>query len=192
MSRARFLLGLDGGNTKTIALVGRLDGTIVGAARVHRSSDIYTVSLDAAVATFHDVADRALADAGASDSSLAAAAFSLAGADWPEDFAVLDERLDERWPIRSVVNDAMGALAAAIPKGPGVVIACGTGTATGARGIDGRTWHASFWQEPQGAYELGVRTLRAVYRAELGIDPPTDLTGRVLTATGERDVESLL
>jgi N-acetylglucosamine kinase-like BadF-type ATPase len=72
------------------------------------------------------------------------------------------------------------------------VIVCGTGTATGARGPDGTAWHSGFWQEAQGAHELGVRTLQAVYRSELGIDPPTVLTERVLAATGEPSVEALL
>jgi N-acetylglucosamine kinase-like BadF-type ATPase len=72
------------------------------------------------------------------------------------------------------------------------VIVCGTGTATGARGADGRTWHSSFWQETQGGHELGVRALQAVYRADLGIDPPTELTPRLLEATGEPSVEALL
>ena len=38
--------------------------------------------------------EKALAAAGASSSDLAASAFSLAGADWPEDFVLLRERAD--------------------------------------------------------------------------------------------------
>ena len=41
-------------------------------------------------------------------------------------------------------------------------------------------WHSSYWQEPEGAEQLAQQTLRAVYRAELGIDAPTSLTARVL------------
>jgi N-acetylglucosamine kinase-like BadF-type ATPase len=71
-------------------------------------------------------------------------------------------------------------------------VALGTGAATAARGTDGRTWHSSFWQEPQGARELGIRALQAVYRAELGIDEPTALTERVLARVGEETVEAVL
>ena len=66
-----------------------------------------------------------------------------------------------------IVNDAMGALRAGSPDGTGVVVACGTGAAVGARHPDGRIWHSSFWQEVQGADELSLSALRAVYRAEL-------------------------
>lgn len=193
MTDGPILLGVDGGNTKTVAVVAAADGTILGGARILRTSDIYAVQPDVAVAIHHEVADAALASAGLDPDALSvSAAFSLAGADWPEDIALLEHRLRPRWPGATIVNDAIGALRAAVPKGPGVVVVCGTGAATGARGPDGRTWHTSFWQEPQGGHELGVLALRAIYRADLGIDRPTLLTERVLAATGEPSVESLL
>ncbi|MBA2719181.1 MAG: hypothetical protein H0U52_08095 [Chloroflexi bacterium] len=195
MTDRPILLGVDGGNTKTVAVVAGADGTILGAARVLRTSDIYAVPPDVAVAIHHEVSDAALAAAGIrGDGGRASisAAFSLAGADWPEDIELLESRLRPRWPDAVVVNDAIGALRAAVPEGPGVVVVCGTGAATGARGPDGKTWHTSFWQEPQGGTELGERALRAVYRADLGIDPPTALTRRILAATGQPSVESLL
>lgn len=193
MTAGPILLGVDGGNTKTVAVVAAADGTILGGARILRTSDIYAVPPDVAVAIHHEVADAALASAGLDpDAGSVSAAFSLAGADWPEDIALLERSLRPRWPGAIVVNDAIGALRAAVPEGPGVVVVCGTGAATGARGPDGRTWHTSFWQEPQGGYELGVRALRAIYRADLGIDHATLLTERILSATGERSVESLL
>ncbi len=189
------LLGVDGGNTKTIAVVARSDGEVVGAGRVLACSDIYSTSPDEALAVVRRAVDDALAQAGATAGTMqpiGASAFSMAGADWPEDYQLLEILLGTPWPGAIVVNDAIGALRAAIPTGPGVVVVAGTGTATGARGPDGRTWHSSFWQEPQAARELGEKTLRAVYRAELGIDPPTALTGLVLDAAGGPDVESLL
>jgi len=190
------LIGVDGGSTKTIALAATPDGTITGAARIDRGSNIYVVSLETALSVFDEAVDRALRDPrGGSrerDTAVVGAAFSLSGADWPEDIGLLEGSLGLRWPGALVVNDAIGALRGAIPTGPGVVVAVGGGAATGARGTDGRTWHTSFWQEAQGSGELGSRALDAVYRAEIGIDGPTALTARVLAATGDRDVETLL
>ena len=37
-------LGVDGGNTKTIALVSGADGAVVGATRARASSDVYSVA----------------------------------------------------------------------------------------------------------------------------------------------------
>ena len=145
----RVLLGVDGGNTKTIALAARPDGTVVGAGRVTESADPYAVGLERASAVIVAAGTEALGQAGAPP--VGRAAFSLAGADWPEDVEELGGILGIRWPDCLVVNDGIGALRAAVPEGPGVVVALGTGAATGARGTDGRTWHSSFWQEPQGA-----------------------------------------
>jgi N-acetylglucosamine kinase-like BadF-type ATPase len=186
------ILGVDGGNTKTVALVARSDGTIVGAGRVLGCADIYAAPLADALAVIERAVDDALASAGARGRALAAPTFSLAGADWPEDHDLLEGKLRSRWDAAHVVNDAIGALRAAIPEGPGVVVVCGTGTATGARGPGGRTWHTSFWQQPQAARELGTETLRAICRTELGIDPSTDLVPRVLAALGASTVAEVL
>jgi N-acetylglucosamine kinase-like BadF-type ATPase len=184
------LLGVDGGNTKTIALVARADGSLVGAGRVTGCADPYAVGFETAIEVINAAADDALRQAGSP--AVIASAFSLAGADWPEDFADLGAALRRRWPSPRVVNDGIGALRAAVPDGPGVVVALGTGAATAARGADGTEWHTSFWQEPQGAHELGVQGLRAIARSELGIDPPTALTDRVLAQLGAESVEEVL
>jgi N-acetylglucosamine kinase-like BadF-type ATPase len=205
------LLGVDGGNTKSIALVATADGTILGSGRSAGSSDIHAVDLDQAIARIGAAADAAISAAASSarvraaagmtgsggpvgppGTQVTAAAFSLAGADWPEDIAELSERLGARWPLGTVTNDGIGALRASIPEGPGVVVVCGTGANTAARGIDGRTWHSSFWQNAQGAHELGVAAVRAIVRSELGIGPPTSLTAGVLAALGEESVEAVL
>ena len=189
-----YVLGVDGGNTKTIALVARLDGTIVGAGR-GGCGDIYGArSATGALTAVEGAIDAALGAPGISRAALRVGCFSMAGADWPEDFAFLHAAFLQRGLGRQVivVNDAIGALRAGSPDGTGVVVVCGTGAAIGARAADGRLWHSSFWQEPQGGRELGFKTLRAVYRAELGIDPPTMLTARVLAFFGQPSVEALL
>ena len=188
------VLGVDGGNTKTLALVARDDGTIVGTGRAG-CGDIYgATSAMAAIAEIEGAVSAALTEAGTDPAELSAGAFSLAGADWPEDFTLLEDAMRARGYGESivVVNDAMGALRAGSPDGTGVVVACGTGAAVGARGTDGRIWHSSFWQVPQGADDLSLQALHAVYRAELGIDPPTTLTQRLLTAFEASSVEEIL
>ncbi|MDP9365719.1 MAG: hypothetical protein M3Q10_16105 [Chloroflexota bacterium] len=199
---AEHVLGVDGGNTKTIALVAAADGTIHGAGR-GGCGDIYAGGVtdsyglgcpEQALAAIDAAVVAALVAAGTSADRLVAGAFSMAGADWPEDFAFLRSAMARRGYGRTVtvVNDAIGALRAGSPDGTGVVVACGTGVATGARAADGREWHSSFWQDPNGAHDLGWRALRAVFRAELGLDPPTSLTGRVLDYFGQGDVEGVL
>jgi len=110
-ARDGVLLGVDGGNTKTIALVARPDGTVVGAGRVIECADPYAVGLEHAVRVIESAAELALAEAGAPN--VGCSAFSLAGADWPEDLDDLGRALHVRWPDALIVNDGIGALRAA-------------------------------------------------------------------------------
>jgi N-acetylglucosamine kinase-like BadF-type ATPase len=192
MGTEGLVLGVDGGNTKTIALLARPDGRLLGYGRALGCADIHSVGEDAARPVVKAAITDALAMAQARPAEVVAAWFSMAGADWPEDVTALEGSLRSAWPAARVVNDGLGALRAAIPTGPGVVVAAGTGATTAARGPHDRTWHAGFWQHPQGAGELADQALRAVFGAHLGTEPQTRLVGRLLAATGEPDVKSLL
>jgi N-acetylglucosamine kinase-like BadF-type ATPase len=190
----KLILGVDGGNSKAIALVTRPDGSVLGAARRLGAADIYAEGPEAALAVTRAAVGEALGRAGAAPADIGPAVFSMAGADWPEDFELLADALagDGFGGPITVVNDAIGALAGAVPEGPAVVVSIGTGAATGARGHDGSVWHSSFWQSPQGSHELAHAALSAVVRSELGILPPTPLRRALLTATGDADVEAAL
>ncbi|MEI7761443.1 MAG: BadF/BadG/BcrA/BcrD ATPase family protein [Thermoleophilia bacterium] len=186
-------LGVDGGNTKTIALAASLDGAVVGAGR-GGCADIYgTSSFDAAVAEIK-AAVRAALPEGVSPADVGTAVFSLAGADWDEDKAALHEAVSLLVPCAevTVVNDAIGALRAGADDGVGVAVVCGTGGCVGSRGRDGREWHSSWWGLHTGAWAMGNDALRAVYDAELGIKPATALTAVALEIFGEPSVEELL
>ena len=207
------VLAVDGGNTKTLALVAALDGTILGVGH-GGCSDIYNHSAHAAdesdagdgAATANDASAAALANAartvraalqaaGVAPADLLVGVFNMAGADWPEDIAFWQDAMTARGFGRRIIaqNDALGALHLAAPDATGVSVVCGTGAATGARAPDGRVWHSSFWQdEAQGSAHLGQKTLFAVYRAALGIEPPTSLTVRVLEHFGVGKVEDVL
>jgi N-acetylglucosamine kinase-like BadF-type ATPase len=189
-----YVLGVDAGNTKTIAFVGHRDGRIAGFGRAG-CGDIYgATSPEAAFAAVETAVGDALRMAGAGNDELLAGVFSIAGADWPEDFDFIHAAMARRRFGEEIIihNDAIGALRAGSPDGTGVVIACGTGVAIGARAADGRLWHTSHWQEPHGSHQLSFKMLRAVYRSELGIDPPTSMTARVLAFLDAPTVEAVL
>jgi len=188
-----YVLGVDGGSTKTIALVADHRGIVVGSGRTG-GSNIYVPRPDMALAAVEHAATAAFDAAGIQLSDLDVGVFSMSGADWPEDIDFIRSEMARRRLGRTVVvvNDAIGGLRAGSPDGNGVVVVCGTGTAVGARAPDGQVWHTSFWQEPGGSEELGRKTLRAAYRAELGVDPPTGLTPHVLAFFGLPTIEAVL
>ncbi len=189
-----YLLGVDGGSTKTLALLAQPDGTIVGTGR-GGCSNLYLLDPNHnGLPEVENAVEAALQLARVQVAEIAASAFNMAGADWPEDIehiATAMQRCGFGQRV-TVVNDALGPLRAGFADGVGVTVVCGTGVAVGARGPDGRTWHSGFWQLTQGAAELGQKAVRAVYLAELGIQAPTTLTARVLDFFGQTSVEALL
>jgi N-acetylglucosamine kinase-like BadF-type ATPase len=189
------LLGVDGGNTKTIALVAHADGTVVGVGTAG-CADIHNArSPDDAVGEVARASAAALAAAAARADDLAAAAFSLAGADWPEDFELLRGGLAGRLELADeplVVNDAIGALRSGTDDGVGVAAICGTGGAIGARNGRGEIFHLGFWPDGTGALALGSQGLAAVWRAGIAVGPETSLTGRALARWDSPDSISLL
>lgn len=199
----QYVLGVDGGNTKTIALVAALDGTILGAGRAG-CGDIYNATVEgtpwpdsasAAIANIEAAVEAALHSAHIKATQLETAVFNMAGADWPEDFALLQAAMSVRGYGRKLIvqNDALGVLHAGVADNVGVSVICGTGGATGARGLDGRTWHSSMWQDQvQGSSMLSRKALDAVVRSELGIDPPTSLKQRFLDYFGLDSIEEIL
>ena len=191
----RLLLGADGGNTKTIALVSARDGTILGAGR-SGNSDLYNApSVDAALASIAAAAAQALSAAGATAADVDAACFSLAGADWEEDFELLRRELPARIGLPSeplVVNDAVGAIRAGTPDGIGTAVACGTYGVSSARNAVGDVFHLGFWPDSCGARPLAREALAAVWRADLGYGPATSLTRRALDTYAVADPIAIL
>jgi len=186
-------LGVDGGNTKTVALVARGDGTVVGSGR-GGCSDIYNApSFEAAVAEIAG-AVRAALPPGASIEDITTGVFSLAGADWDEDIRELVAAVGAIVPRAdvAVVNDAIGALRAGTDDGVGVSVVVGTGGCVGSMGRDGRVWHSSWWALDTGAWAIGGDALRAVYNAELALGPTTALTAAALELFEAESVEEVL
>jgi N-acetylglucosamine kinase-like BadF-type ATPase len=189
------VLAVDGGNTKTIAVVADEAGHTLGGGRAG-CADIYNAATPVtAIEAITAAAEQALDGAGASAAQIDAATFSLAGADWPEDFALLESTLRERLGLAApplVVNDAIGALRSGSPDWIGVSVVSGTYNAVGARRADGRVFHLGFWPDGAGGRDLGGAALRAVYHAHLGIGPATVLEAGAFALYGADDAIDLL
>jgi N-acetylglucosamine kinase-like BadF-type ATPase len=187
------LLGVDGGNSKTVALVAREDGTIVGYGRGGRADVYEAVPPEQAFDEIASAVSDALRHAGARAAELRGAVYSLAGADWPADYARYTRELEARVGAPgTVLNDSIGAVRAGTDDGHGVAIVCGTGVAIGARRRDGHEWHMSFWGAPCHRYDPTRGTLDAVTRAELGMSEPSLLQQLAPAAAGCDSVEELI
>ena len=121
---ASFLLGIDGGATKTLAAVLDLEH-----GRLHLGhggpSNQDAVGVRAAGEALFDAADEALAGAGIGDEQLDGAVLAVAGTDTDAVVAHVRAERSQEW---IVVGDVVGAWATATGARPGVGAISGTGS----------------------------------------------------------------
>ncbi|MFV2061978.1 MAG: N-acetylglucosamine kinase [Chloroflexota bacterium] len=189
------LLGVDGGATKTVALIADEAGNVLGAGRAG-SSDIHSeVEPGQAVARVAAAVHEAARGAGVDPAELGSCVFSLCGADWPEDVDFYAAALSERLALRktpTVMNDAFGALRAGTRDGVGAALVLGTGAAIAARGPAGSAWFSGERMEPSGAMEFGRRAYELLIRGEYGPGPVPGFLDTALKAFEVSSVEALV
>lgn len=190
------VLGVDAGNSKTVAVVADVTGRVLGWGRAG-NGDIYGAAAEsAAVRAVTAAADAAMTMAyGSADHTrLSHSAWCLAGLDWPSDHQFWSDQLDRHYPglPRRLHNDGFALLRAGEPTGIGVAVSAGTGGAVVARGPE-REWTASFWiVDSLGGFALGHGAYAAVVRSSLGIAPSTMLTRVLLDHFGYADTAAML
>jgi N-acetylglucosamine kinase-like BadF-type ATPase len=183
---ARHVLGIDAGGTKTVCLLAREDGSVVGEARAG-GANLQAEGELAVEKVLHTVMDEAM---GGRPLDVAAICLGMAGVDREADGSVI-RAIMRRIGAKAqtvVVNDALVALVAAVDEAPGIVVICGTGSIAygrSARGVAARSggWGYLLGDEGSG-YWMGCRALQAVARAADGRGPATALTSMVLARFG--------
>jgi len=192
-----FVSGVDGGATKTVAVVGRLDGTLLASAR-GPSSNYHNVGVGKAAKSVRTSVLAACRHAHVSASNLETVVMGLAGMDCPRDFRV-GERVADLTDLgrqRMVVHDSVIAIYAATLGRPGIVVNAGTGSF--AAGIDahGRTIRAGGWgsiiDDEGSAYDTGRLGIRAALRALDGSEKKTAITRLLVRKFRLRTLEDLV
>jgi N-acetylglucosamine kinase-like BadF-type ATPase len=189
MDAIHYLLGVDGGGTKTDAWIARCDGAaepaIIGRG-AGASSNPRAVGLSTALANLGAAVDAAWRDAGLAPQSAAVAVLAMSGAGHPavrSQVAAWAERRNLAVRLEQV-HDADPVLAAGTPDGSGVALIVGTGSSAVGADSAGRRevvggW--GYWFGDEGsAFWIGRRALDAVARAADGRGAPTALTAAVL------------
>ncbi|MEO7003328.1 MAG: BadF/BadG/BcrA/BcrD ATPase family protein [Ktedonobacterales bacterium] len=166
-------LGLDGGGTKTLAVVVDATGAERGRA-VAGSANHQAVGVARAVAHIRMAVAGALAQAGvvAPDQAPCVAGWlGIAGLDGPADHDLLLPHLRALADSVHLTNDAELPLAA-LPDGAGVALVAGTGSIALGRNAQGRFARAGGWGHLLGdegsGYDIGRQALQAVVRAADG------------------------
>jgi glucosamine kinase len=189
--------GVDGGGTKTHVILADAEGVEVASGeggpsaitpgRIERTADAIATTLDASLAG----EDR-------DESAVVMLVVGVAGAGREEERAALERELRRRSLADEVrvETDAAIALADAFGDGAGVLLVSGTGSIAYGRGPTGEIarcggWGPAIGDEGSGAW-IGRRALAVVAAAADGREPPTALTGAILTAAQVNEPEELI
>ena len=191
---SRYYLGVDGGQSSTIALVANERGEIVGTGR---GGPCNHVSGSEARARFLSVLGSCLAEAlrplDLDTVHFAAACLGFSGG--AEDKTAYSRDLIRTDHLK-VTHDAEIALAGATEGEPGIIVIAGTGSIAYGRNAALESARAGGWGyifgDEGGAFDIVRRALRACLKFEEGWGPETSLHKLLLAATGAYSANQLL
>ncbi len=182
-----FVVGIDGGASKTHAIVADAQGRTLGET-VGPASAVRPGRAEVSADVIADTVTEAIQSCGLSGETPRALAIGVAGIGRDAERQQLWEAIAGRDLASEIVmqSDFSIALDDAFGDGPGVLIISGTGSVAFGRGPTGTTarcggWGPTFGDEGSGAW-IGRRALSVVAAAADGREPDTALTGAILTA----------
>ena len=165
----RFVIGVDGGATKTVALIGTENGKILGRGE-SGPSNYHNVGTLAASLAIKEAVTEACKDARVKQSNLEFAVVALAAADSAKDKVTAARFLRNVRIARKniVVHDSVAALHAATHGRPGIIVISGTGCVAAGINGSGKYVRAGGWgylvDDEGSAYDIGTKALRSAFR----------------------------
>lgn len=177
----KYFLGVDGGASKTAALVIDEDGQPLGRG-VAGPSNHLRVGIETATRNIERAVNIALVEAGMAIRQVEYAYCGIAGADHPAHRQRVIDSLRIFFPRGNFIvdNDARIALTGAVGFGSGIVIISGTGSVAFGRNESGQEARAGGWGPTIGdegsGYAIARDGLSAIVRAHDGRGRPTKMT----------------
>lgn len=192
----QYVVGVDGGGSKTVAAVMGEDLSVVSSAAGgpanHRSVGISPASTNIA-----DAISKAVHDADITLSDVSVICMCLAGFDTNLDLPVPQGaiRLLGYAGPALMENDVVGAWAGATEAQSGVVIIAGTGSTGLGMNSRSQLWRTDGWDYILGdsgsGYQIGQAAIRAAMQALDGRSAPTLLARELKNAYGVDDAEAM-
>lgn len=172
MSRKPLVIGVDGGGTKTIALVADPSGNVL-TRRESGASNVNVVGLEGAARSLHRVISDCCDDVRCPPDELTSIVLALAGAGDEANRQRIKDAVNDLFakvghkplPV-TVESDARAALEGAFDGGPGVVIIAGTGSIVVGKTDRGAVLTVGGWGrilgDEGGGYAIGREAVRLV------------------------------
>ena len=195
--RDQYVIGIDGGATKTIAIFGSGDGKILGRGR-GGSSNYHNVGTSKAIESIKRAANEARMHAGIGTKKAEIAIVALAAID-----SSGDHRAATRFARKTniarrifVVHDSIAYLQSAFHGQPGIMVESGTGCVAAGINSTGRYVRVGGWGalvDDQGSgYDIGRKALNAAFRAADGRGPKTRLVSAIRKKFRLKNLEDLI
>ncbi len=191
-----FVIGVDGGGSKTEAVILNEHGEPLGHGR-SGSSNYHLVGIAGARQALLAAMHKAATAANVNLLRASAVVWALAGAGRPADVRLLENLQKEMLPHvpGKVVTDAVAALVGGVRAHRGIVLIAGTGMIIyGENGAENSA-RAGGWGyliDQGNGYHLAREALQAVARAADGSDLPTRLQQQLLDALNLNKVSDLV
>lgn len=192
----RFVVGVDGGGTKTAAAVVGDDLGVIGSG-IAGPSNYRSVGMEASSENIAEAVTRALASAQVALDTLDAICLCLAGFDTELDLPV-PQRAISILGYKGVVifeNDVVGAWAGVTGGEPGIVAIAGTGATALGMNVKGEFWRTDGWDYVLGdagsGYCIGLEGIHEGMKMLDGRREPTLLARKLAECYGVDDATAM-
>ncbi len=191
------VLGVDGGSSKTHALLVSETGEVLGFGQAGGSNHQFH-GLENSMHEISGAVHAALEQAALKPEDVELGCYCLSGADLPQDFTLLENAVNDlRFSRRvTIKNDTMAALRAGLTRPWGVVVVCGSGFNAAGRSPSGEELVLPGLGPISGDWggggDLSLEMIRQIARAWDGRGQATMLTELVLQAWQLESVEALI
>jgi N-acetylglucosamine kinase-like BadF-type ATPase len=197
-----FVIGIDGGGTKTLARLADLQGTVV-AESLGGPSNFQIIGVEQASKNILDLIETCCHSVGCSNSEIGSVVAGLSGAGRAVDEHRMDEGLRNAAQNRGIFfknlkieSDARVALEGAFLGKRGIVVISGTGSVVFAKDDKGKIHRAGGWGRHIGdegsGYYLGREAFRSVARMMDGRGRKTRLAKMLGTTFGLKTHEDII
>lgn len=181
-----YVLAIDGGGTKTIATVSTLNGKVMALAETGKSNPT-SMTLEQFTQTITELINKLKSQQPHYFQQISKCHAGLSGVTENNNEETAQTLLESLLPEGcqlSLSNDGLNALYAGTLGQPGIVQISGTGAITLSIDSSGRIERTAGWgyifDDEGSGYDIGIRTLKAVFKAFDNRGPKTILTAAVL------------
>lgn len=193
----KYVIGIDGGGTKTLGYVGNLEGNVM-AVSTSGPSNYHAIGVERARQSIEDIIKSLCNIVNVDIEDLELLSLGLAGIDRPEDKRNIEKIIKSIGVTCEVIlqNDAVSALVGAHGKEYGVITISGTGSISYGINSKGKLARVGGWghiiDDEGSGYDIGRKALSAVFKSYDNRTDKTILTEKILNYLDLETVDQIV